>query len=465
MSYTIKLGTFSKLENSTARPTMTSWAEYSVTLKEGCDISNPEITLSIPYTTAAGYNYAFMMNRYYWIVGKNMLRENLCVLSLKVDVLATYKTQIGSASLYVLRSAAASNGNIVDRFYPTTSISYSAAEDTGFLPGSYGSGNYIVSVVGMTSTGGSNLWMMDPVKYRSMLYNLYNKIDGFQVSDIKDAIGKFLQGSPEKMVSSAMWMPPYNFSHSTLPFYVGGWRPTVDFEADLITDPLFQLPAITLTLPKHPQAASRGSFLNLAPYTTYTLLVPMFGVVNIDTTAVKEASSITLNITVDAMSGQGKCYIHSGGNPRPMIANLTAQIGVPVPLQGQNAGASIAGGIVSTLAGLAGAAATTGAVAPFIIGAAVSGVDTAINALTGASFSTGSAGGALATTQNIRLDATFLNIADADNTHHGKPLYDTRTISTLSGYNIVGDGDVAIPGPLPEQQEVKRFLETGFYYQ
>lgn len=464
MSYTIKLGTFSKLENSTARPTITSWAEYDVNLKDGCDISNPEITLSISYSTVSAYNYAYFMNRYYWIVAKNMIRESLCVLSLKVDVLATYKTQIGAASLYVLRSAAASDGNIIDRSYPTSSITYGRSEDSSFLPGTYASGSYIVSCVGMTSSGGSNLWKMSPTKFRSMLYSLYNKIDGFQVADIKDAISKFLQGSPEKLLSSAMWMPAYNFTTSTLPFYVGGWRPTNDFTADLITDPIFAMPAIELDLPKHPQAASRGSYLNLAPFTTYTLCIPMFGSINIDTTAVKDASKIYLNITVDAMSGQGKCKIHSGGNPRPLIATLTAQIGVAVPLQGQNAGSSIAGGIATTLAATAAAVASGGAAAP-IIGAVASGVDTAINAVTGASFSMGSAGGALATTQNITLDATFLNIADEDNTHHGRPLYDSRTISTLSGYNIVADGDVAVPGPLPEQREVQRFLESGFFYE
>lgn len=469
MSYTIRVGAFPKLENSTLRPNANTFGfEYEVTMKEGADISNPTLTLSISWTRAQVCNYAIFLDRYYFITEKTMLRENLCVFQLKVDVLATYKDVIGRHSLYVLRSASASNGNIVDRLYPTTNITYGHSEDDAFLPGSYARGNYIVNCVGKNTSANSTLWKLRPTQFTTLLNSLYTNINGFQVSDIKDAISKFLDGSPEKLVSSAMWMPPYNFASTAMSAVtIGTWECSFGEgeTADRIDDPIFSLQAIELTLPKHPQAASRGSFLNLAPYTTYTLTIPMFGTINIDTTAVKDASSIFLNITVDALSGQGKCRVHSAGDPRPIIADLTAQIGVPIPLQGQNAGASIAGGIATTLGSVAVAIASGGAAIP-VIGAAAAGIDTAITALSGASFSTGSAGGALSTLQNITLDATFLNIAAEDNTRKGRPLCEVRQISTLSGYLMVADGDLpTLVAPLPEHQEVKRFLETGFYYE
>ena len=463
MAYTIALGTFSKLENSTAQPTTTGWAEYSVNLKDGCDISNPEITLSVSWTTVSAYNYATMMGRYYFIVGKNMLRENLCVLQLKVDVLATYKSQIGSATLYVLRSAGDSNGDIIDRFYPTAGISYSSVEDNTFTSSGYNSGIYIVNCVGMTSSGGSTLWKFTPDQYRAMLYALYHKIDGFQVTDILDAVSKFLDGSPEKLVSSAMWMPPYNFTSTSKSFYAGTWD--AEISANLITDPIYNFPLITMTLPKHPQAATRGSYLNLAPYTTYSLSIPMFGMINLDTTALKGSSSISLNINVDALSGQGRCRVHGGSVP--LLADLTAQIGVAVPLQGQNAGTNIAGDILTTLGGIVTTWASGGTLTPAIAAGALAnaGISSAYNALAGASFSTGSAGGALASAYGIRLDATFMHIADEDNTEHGRPLCAYRQISTLSGFNQVSEGYVAIPGPLPEQQQIKAILESGFFYE
>ena len=63
------------------------------------------------------------------------------------------------------------------------------------------------------------------------------------------------------------------------------------------------------------------------------------------------------------------------------------------------------------------------------------------------------------------LDTICYEITDSDNTQNGRPLCKIKKPSTLTGYMIVSDGYVEIAGPLPEQQEIKRFLETGFFYE
>ena len=464
MAYKIKLGTFSKLENSTAQPTVTTWAEYDVNLKEGADYSNPVLTMNIAYSTVKDYNYAYFWNRYYWVTDKKMLRTDLVQLTLKVDVLATYKSTIGSASEYVLRSASASNGSIVDNSYPTTTISYGHAEDDAYVPGvtGYSNGCYIVNVLGTATTGTSTLWKLTPTEFRALISNLYANIDGFQFNDIYEAICKLLGGSPESLVTSAMWMPSFNFSVETAEeIIIGSWHSGVN--GTLITDPIFSYSYNTLTIPRHPQAATRGTYLNLSPYSTYILTIPLFGTINIDSTAIKNSTTISVGFDVDALSGQAHCLVKCDGNPSPILADLSSQLGVAAPLKGQSAGASIASSLTSTVA--AGISAMVSGGALPIIGAAASGVGTAINAMSGASCSLGSAGGALAQSYMLELNAIFLNVADADNTHRGKPLYANRTISTLSGFIMCAEGDVAIAGPLPEQQEVKRFLEGGFFYE
>ena len=461
MAYTIKIGTISKHEESTKQPIMTGWSEYSVVFKDGADIVNPTITISADLSTLAGFNYAYMLGRYYWIRDISVLRTGYCILDLETDVLATYKSEIGDSNLYILRSASNSDGNIIDHYYPTASISYGYDDDNSFLPGSYGSGCYIVNVVGANTAGTSTLWKLTPGDFRDLIGNLYTNINGFQYTDISEAINKLLDGSPEKLVSSAMWLPSYNFSAGTAEeIVIGTWPSGVN--GKLITDPLFELSPISLTLPKHPQAATRGAFLNLAPYTTYTLNVPMFGMVNIDTTAVKNISTIYVSITIDALSGQGRCRVYGGSTP--LIADLTAQIGVPVPLQGQSAGASVAGGVISTLSGIAASIVSGGAAAP-IIGAVSAGLGTAVTALSGASFSTGSGGGALSVQYNITLDATFLHIVDEDNTRNGRPYCRVAQPKNLSGFMLVQRGDVDIPGTIGEQQKIKMFLESGFFYE
>ena len=466
MAYTIKIGQFAKNIESTARPDTTGWTAYDVTFKNGADISNPDITLNVDWATIKDANYAVMLNRYYWITAKNMLRENYCALQLKVDVLATYKTEIGNSSLYVLRAANASDGLITDRLYPATGhITYGHAEDD-FYPttGLYSNGYYVLNVSGSGTTSNSSLWRLTPSAFSTFIKTLYSNIDGFQFTDIWEALQKLAGGSPTKLVSSAMWFPgSFTFDVVTSQrIMVGGWDSGVDGYP--ITDPIKELTPIELSLTKHPQAATRGAYLNLSPYSTYTLTMPMFGSINIDTTAILEATKIYVNVRADAISGQAKAYVHSGGNPRPVIAVLTAQMGVPIPLNGQSNGESIAGGITSTLASVAAAIVTGGAAAP-IIGAATGAIGTAITALSGASFSTGSGGSALNAGYAVELDSTHLEIVDEDNVRNGRPYCQVTTPASLGGYMIVDKGDVNMAAPLPEHEEVKRFLESGFFYE
>lgn len=465
MAFNINLYKFQKRgPESTKRPTG-SGTQLSGEIKEPSSIMAPTIIFSASvFSDPTAYNYAYIakFKRYYFITDVRWILGRWEV-SMRCDVLATYKSEIGSKTMYMLRASASNNGNIVDHLYPTASISYGSAEDDSFIPLGYGLGSYIVNVVGVATGGTSTLWKLSPANFRALISALYANIDGFQFTDIIEALRKVAGGSPEKLVSSAMWMPPYNFPTSgSQEIIIGTWESGIS--GDLISDPLFELPAIELTLPKHPQAASRGSFLNLSPYSTYTLNIPMFGAVNLDTTAIKNASSIFINIVLDALSGQGRCRVHSGGNPRPLLADLVAQIGVAVPLQGQSAGASVAGSVVSTLAATAGAIASGGAALP-IIGASGAALGTAITALSGASFSTGSAGGALSFQHAITLDATFLNIAPEDNAEHGRPLCDLRTPASLGGYCLPKDAHVDIPGTSEEQTELARICEGGFFYE
>ena len=209
MAYTIKIGQFAKNIESTARPDTTGWTAYDVTFKNGADISNPDITLNVDWATIKDANYAVMLNRYYWITAKNMLRENYCALQLKVDVLATYKTEIGNSSLYVLRAASDSDGTIMDHYYPTTTaISYTEETDDFYYNADpYNNGFFVVNVSGISSAGTSTLWKLSPANFRNFIANLYTNIDGFQFSDIWAALQKLAGGSPTKLVSSAMWFP------------------------------------------------------------------------------------------------------------------------------------------------------------------------------------------------------------------------------------------------------------------
>lgn len=460
MAYKIKLGSFSKLENSTAQPTVTSWAEYDITLKEGCDISNPEITLSIDWATVSGYNYAKLLDRYYWIVGKNMLRENLCVLQLKVDVLATYKTEIGAATLYVLRSAAAANGDIRDEFYPITAntqvgISYQTA---GTIPGDFSTGVYVINVPG-TDMGTTTLYQLLPSDFKTLIRNLYTAIDGFQLSDVVAEVVKRWGGNPQSLINSAMWFP-YSFAGtSTNDITIGSWHSGIG--GNRIEDPLLTLSTINYTVYKHPQAAARGDYLNMPPYARYELCIPGCGVITLDNAKLLGETGIRIYRKIDALSGM--MIVTVTGDPgSQVIAYLTGQIGIPVTMRSGNSGIIETG--ISAIAETAVAMVTERAAA--IAGAITAGIGAISNAHGGVPTSSNmSAGCAGIQNETGWFQDTFHYVTDADNTEHGRPLCENRQISTLSGFNQVSEGYVAIPGPLPEMEQVKALLEGGFFYE
>lgn len=472
MAYTVKLGTFSKLENSTAQPVTTGWAEYNVTLKGGADLIDPTILLNISTATLAGYNYATMMGNYYFIVGKNNIRGNLNEIVLKLDRLASFKTQIGAANLYVLRSASANNGNIRDTYFPikanSTKYHYVqlpriVQDHETSIPGDYSSGVIVLNIAGTATAGGSTLIELLPSDFADLITELYTDINGFQLSDMISKVVQAFGGNPQSLINSAMWFPfPFDADGGVVPVQIGSWT-SASVTGGIITDPVLGLPDVTFTLPKHPLAAARGGYLNLSPYTQYELGLPGCGVVSLDTGKLQNETGITIRRYMDAFSGQLFVKVIADSTNQ-MIAYMNGQIGIPISLRGANNANSLIGGALATTGALVGAAITGGA--STMIGAISAGVGTALEAVGGTPVSSSmGAGFAGITDERIWLDTICYDITDADNTHNGRPLCELRTINTLSGYIKVSEGDVALPTPLPIQQEVKAFLEGGFFYE
>jgi len=120
----ITLYSFTKRKNSTKRPA--DGTTYTGTLKDNTSVVNPSVIFE--FSAFPAYNYAYIQEfaRYYWITDKTHVANNVWIITMHVDVLASYKNEIGGSSKYVLRSAAAFDGTISDFKYPiknTTHVS------------------------------------------------------------------------------------------------------------------------------------------------------------------------------------------------------------------------------------------------------------------------------------------------------------------------------------------------------
>lgn len=467
MSFEVTLFTLSKRDNSTKRPAAGSGSTFNCVLKSGSGIMHPTLSFDIGVTNnPSQYNYAYIpvFSRYYFIE-EWFYEDALWTATLKVDVLATYKTEIGNSSLYIMRAAGAHDGSIIDTLYPAkTGCSYASDIKSNpwdssmcFVIGcvstnaNFGSLAYYAVTVAGLSTICTNL--LDPTT------GAVTETNGFSWDDCSQALQLSLV-DPLQYIKSCVALPVaisevtgtaagvtvYNWSTS-----VGGTR--------LALNP-YITKTYTFDITKHPDTTARGNYVNSAPYTNITLTIPPFGTFDIDTSVTCTASTLTATVKLDPITGQASLTITCNGI---VLNRIVSQLGVPISLSSvtrdyvgaaSSAIGSFAGAVGNALSGnIAGA-----------VGAAA-GVGNAINSIMPRASTIGNTGSFATNQGDFRLDHQFFRPVADDNTHNGRPLCAVRQISSLSGYMIIQDGDVAINGTSAEDQAVRNYLESGFYYE
>lgn len=91
----------------------------NLVLKDSTDIMSPVFILQNP-TVITGYNYAYIpeFNRYYFVGRPEIDTQNICTITLREDVLMSYKTDIMSLNVIAERSTNNYNRYLVDNIIP-----------------------------------------------------------------------------------------------------------------------------------------------------------------------------------------------------------------------------------------------------------------------------------------------------------------------------------------------------------
>ena len=456
--------TFAKRINSTLLPQSGTGAEFDVIIKRGSSIIQPTIELDIGLTNnPAAYNYAYIgsWGRYYF-VSDWVFNNSLWTAKLTVDPMASFKTEIGNYTAFVLRSASSSDPRIVDTLYPAKALNtHEAKSPTGDEASPFDStGSFILGTQGQSAGGNGGA----VTYYRAELGAIQGLVDAFLSnpsqygqSDISDDLLMCIF-NPLQYIVSCMWVP---FSPSIGNGDVGfGWW---SFNSPYIK-PLSNLEFggnLHFEIPKHPKAATRGQYLNLQPFAKYKLEAGPWGIIPLDNFNLLDATQLDCSYKVDLMTGSGRLDIKY----RDKLAyeqSITAQIGVPVQIgqnvlnQGaisgllehtQSIGKSLfsgnfSGAVLSGI-GAVGDAAALGVAVPSSIGS----------------------NGTRSFNNTFALLADFLDVTDEDNASRGRPLCKAVQIKTLSGYILCSDADPALPCTDTENSTIINFLNGGFYYE
>ena len=519
---TVNFYQFSKRVNSTKRPD-----DNTPIQPFNCDISNTTslltpsliVDFSALQTGTPAYNptlwtyvYIPVFNRYYFITNWTWA-NGLYVCDLAVDTLATYKVDIYSASLYVLRAAKRYNGNLIDTLYPATG-SISDACVTKGTPWETSidssNGTFVIGVVGNDpeNTAGVTYYALPLSSFRQFMRNVYTSTDWLNISasEISSSLQKILF-NPSQYIISVMWFPLIlTGSADDREAVRMGWWVIPAAAVFKLKGQLWQSGEMEINVPKHPQSATRGNWLNLSPYSVYTLEFWPFGTMPLDTTRIANADTLVLSYAIDYITGTAILRVTVKGSNDAVVYATTAQLGVPISLAHISydvsqltsastllAGAasvvtnnsvagnlmgsakSVAGGIKAALDVLhSGREAQVEAARPFFEDAATSvsgiadvvpaAIADSIGAAIGSPVTKGANGSTAQLGLGVRVSAHFTTVAADDNDHNGRPLCEVVKLSALDGGFVkCQSGDIDVTAPVDEKRALAQFLTGGVY--
>lgn len=460
---------FAKRTNSTKRPS--GGQDFGIDLKAPCNIIDPEIKIATQ-SDPTGYNYCYLptFSRYYWV--KNWTySDGLWNASLTVDTLASYRDQIGYSTEYVVRSSAKFDGTISDGLYPATAEvrSVTSAFQGGFSETISG-GFFVIGFIAKAanSIGAITYAVMTPTNAKKLSAKLLTDVSYLSIdnTEISDSLTKVLFNPYQYIVSCNYF--PFDIAELTahLPLVssvnVGWW--SIDVPCWILGEDNNKLTkSVSVSIPKHPQAASRGGYCNASPYTDYTIFLQPFGVIPLDASKLWGAVTLSIQYMVDLFTGDSILRIFTNANQ--LVHETTAKLGVSIQLS------NITFGIPSGNNGLlqTGIAAAFGGIQAALSGGSISdvgnGILNAAQATNADVASKGATGSTIAFDTIPYIVARFKILVDDNNEDHGRPLCKRVQLSTIPGYIMVDDPDIALAATAEEIDSVKSYLKNGFFYE
>ena len=489
---------FSKKENSTkVPPSGTLSLGVQGYFKEPCSIMNPVLQIERLTADATPFDYTYARyvegDKYYFIedwVWNNGLWE----VHMTEDVLATFKTEIGNCSEYVLRTDSTTNfnGEITDTTYPATT---DVVSNTYVLPNIFTTditvGCYIVGIISgdnVDAVGAISYYAMTSAEFGALKLTLFSdrNLEEMGILDpvtgdtlIPDMSKEMLKTlyNPFQYIASCIWFPfgktAITDQSTVSTIKIGWWEYTLS--GSLIYAQTLEIGNEQYTITAHPQA-TRGSYLNYAPYTRRSL-IGRFGTVAIDTFLFTVGDKINISYMVDLVTGQ--CYTkisarnESGATPSErLIAERTFLLGVPIQIAQVGTDyigtavtgiSAIASGVMGGIRGLA-----SGGIAGAVAGAIASSANGIYNTLESAMpqlETSGQNGSFLSPVNATHVLEQFYKIVDEDIAHRGRPLCEIRTLNTLSGFIMCAEGDTDISCYDNERKAIRNFLTTGFFWE
>lgn len=498
MSYKVQFWDFAKKSNSTKIPTDSPLKEFDCDIMDGSGIISPTIRLNTNFANPMGYTYCAIpaLSRKYF-VSNWTYDKGVYWAALTLDVLGTYKTEIGNLSLYVARSSYEMDGRIIDTKYPIkvgTSKAIATNAQNPFAV-SFNNGYFVVGIINndAAAIGAVSYYVFTNAQFRSFAsFLLGNSSYLNSPTEISDSLLKCLV-NPTQYIASCTWVPitpPTGAAITTIPI---GWWSLSNMNCSRLSGYIRSSGTVTVQVPKHPDALTRGYYLLQEPYSTYYLDFPPFGAISLAANDLVDTDYLDMHWDVDCITGRGRLTIYAGptGHTGPTTI-LHSQVGVPVALA-QNSpdltptiqeattistdspvltGWSRVGNWLSQFVGDKTPFKNWLQREPEQIAQDIRGSAQSVANMANAAVASrlpvqviGGNGGFMSGYYPIQLTGTFATITPDNNAEWGKPLCRTKQLNTIPGFIQCADADFEISCTAPERSAIADYLTGGFYYE
>ena len=453
-----------KAKNSTWIPT-SGGQDYEGTLRVPSSILKPTITFQFGKDWCPkNINYCYIPEfRRYYFVNDWEYSTGLWVCYLEVDVMASFKSEIGKKSYYIIRTSTAFDGRISDALYPSfsnpTRNATVASHPLFPQANSVKSGTFVVGIIG--KNGMCEYYKFNYagfVKFSESVFSSMTWMQSNDLADLGEDIAKMVF-NPAQYITSVLWFP-YDIVEDEVVIEskigLGWWE--VNATAVRLSSNAIDRVSTTVNVPSHPQAGTRGSYLNSYPYRRGRLFIQGFGSIELNYSKIIE-NTLTIQCDIDCRTGGAVAYVYIvKGNEKYMLANVPGKVGFSISI----------GDIKNDLPGAIGSA--VGAVGSIVSGNWIGSASSLLNLglqLTNAEATALSSADTVASMLvNTQLITDCYEITEEDNADNGRPYMKNGVPSSMgNGFYIVENGNVNIIGAYADEiTMIKNYLEGGFYY-
>ena len=469
----IYFGTVAKRKNSTLQPSLS--ISYDCILKDATSTDNPTFIIQ-DASFNIDVNMARWDNRYYFIEDIISFRNNIWEVSCKLDVLATYKSEILSTTAFIIYDSTA-NTEIPDNRLPikTTKVVQTATAACPFVPDG---GCYILSLTGAEGTTG--VYKVTESELGDLIDDLQHVTDNIfdfngitpptrpsstNVYDWLAYIGDYLKymvdcavrpisqifgsGNIPENIRECRFIPfDIGVTGTPIPIYLGTFV-TQQSLGKLVTETVVR--STTVNIPWQATDYRRRS-----PYTEIYLYLPYIGMTRLSSENLIGQSSITVDYCIAIRDGSLICTISSGGE---VLGQYSGNVSASVPVGVSNISL---GRTAQSIIGVA-ASVATDSLATF----GMASIQYA-NSVTPNYSSLGGLDGiaAIGTNQNITCYTVFHDTIAAPNQNLpviGSPTMYSKSIGSLSGYCQCSDAHVSAAADGHILDEIDSYLNSGFY--